>query len=124
MKAIVFLFLLISLAAQTSVAQDDDSITFVHGLPITGEDSAQDVPAYDFAPTDSLVRITAEHIPGALRKTLSEEPLFKGWQRDTIILDKNTGLYWLHRKAGTGIRSYGFNSSGKQVSFRERTLKE
>ena len=117
-------FLLSVLAYFPGISQDDDTIQYIHGLPETGEDTAQQVPQEDLAPADSMVQIGVDQVPRELLKTLTKEPQFSGWQNDVLLLDKNTGLYWLHMKRGNVRRSYGFNNNGKPVSMNEKTIHE
>ena len=119
---IVLLFFL--LTGLPVLAQDDDTIQYIHGLPETGEDTSQQVPQQDMAPADSMVEIGVEQLPRDLFKTLNKEPQFAGWQNDVLQLDKNTGLYWLHMRRGNVVRSYGFNQHGKPVSMTEKTIQE
>jgi hypothetical protein len=124
MKAATICITLVILATGAASAQDDDTISYVHGLPVTGEDSAQQVPQDDLHPPDSIVQISAKQIPKPLLRTLNETALYKGWQNQVVQFDKNTGLYWLHMRDKTIVRSYGFDNRGKPVSFQERTVKE
>jgi hypothetical protein len=103
-------------------AQDDDTIQYIHGLPVTGEDTLQQIPQEDLAPADSVAQISPEQLPRELLRTLNGDSIYRGWQKHSIQLDKNTGLYWVHIRESTRVRSYGFNANGKQVSIRERTI--
>jgi hypothetical protein len=124
MKICMLSFLFVLSVSLTVFSQDDDTIQYIHGLPETGEDTAQQIITQDFAPADSVVEVSVEQIPQALFKTLSEGPQYAGWQNHIIQLDKNTELYWLHIRSGRNVRSYGFSPNGKPVSYRETTLKE
>jgi hypothetical protein len=114
--------IILFLGAASARGQDDDTIKYVHGLPVTGEDTLQQVPPDDVAPVDSIVQLSAEQIPRELFRELNENPLYKGWQNHTLQIDKNTGLYWLHIRDRETVRSYGFNRDGKPVSVREKSI--
>jgi hypothetical protein len=118
-SAICTLMLLLSL---TMYGQDDDTVQYIHGLPETGEDTSQRIPQEDLAPAHSLVNISVQQIPKDLFKKLNDEPQFEGWQAGIIQLDKNTGLFWIHIKADSVTRSYGFNAEGKPVTVREKDI--
>lgn len=110
------------LTAFAAYAQDDDTVQYIHGLPQTGEDTVQqEIPQDDVAPTDSIVQLSPEQLPRELAKALGENPLYKGWEKSTIQLDRNTGLYWLHIRDQRTTRSYGFDDEGHPVTIREKT---
>jgi hypothetical protein len=120
MKYVICTFmLLISLMVH---GQDDDTVQYTHGLPETGEDTAQQLPPEDVAPAHSLKDIPAEQLPNELFKKLNEEPQFRGWQAGIIQFDRNTNLFWVHIKEDSVMRSYGFNGEGKPVSVREKNI--
>jgi hypothetical protein len=109
------------LFSHTMVAQNSDSIPFVQGVPMEGEDSAQAVPHYDQFPYDQVRLLKAEDLPVAVQKELNENELFSGWRSDARIeFDKNTTLYWIHFSDSGRVRSYAFNSRGAPVSIREK----
>jgi hypothetical protein len=117
--AICTFMLLISLMVH---GQDDDTVQYIHGLPETGEDTAQQLPPEDVAPARALKEIPAEQLPSELFKKLNEEPQFRGWQAGIIQFDRNTNLFWVHIKEDSVMRSYGFNGEGKPVSVREKNI--
>jgi hypothetical protein len=110
--------------AIAAYGQDDDTVQYIHGLPQTGEDTVQQTPRDDIAPADSIVQLSPEQLPRDLIKALDENPLYKGWEKSTIQIDKNTGLYWLHIRDRQTVRSYGFDDEGHPVSIREKTDRE
>jgi hypothetical protein len=118
-----YLFAVCILLCNVAFSQDDDTIQYIHGLPESVEDTSQQIPQ-DFPPRDQFVEISIEQIPQELYETLTEQPLYKGWQNQVMLLDKNTGLYWLRMKTKDVVRLYGFNANGKSVSFNEITLKQ
>lgn len=103
--------------------QDDDTVQYIHGLPQTGEDTVtQTITKDDVAPTDSIVQLSVEQLPRELVKALNDNSLYKGWEKHTLQIDKNTGLYWLHIRDRRRVRSYAFDGEGHVVSVNERTL--
>lgn len=102
----------------------DDSLRYIRGLPQHGDDTVQQVPEPDYQPRDNFVEIANEQLPPAVYKTLEEGPQYHGWQDAPLMLDKNTGLYWIHFTDDSTTRSYGFNKNGDPVSVRERTKTE
>ena len=115
---------LILVVVTAARAQDDDTLQFVHGLPLTGEDTVQATPQQDLAPTDSIVNLSAEQIPTPLYKELDDGPQYRGWRKGLLQLDRNTGLYWIHIDDGKVRRSYGFSKDGKPVSVNEKNISE
>lgn len=124
MRPLFVFFIFCTSISVTAFGQDDDTINYVHGLPETEDIRASDFPEHDFGPKDSVVTLSVDQLPRELTETLEEQPQYKGWRKETIVLDKNTGLYWLHIKDTTTVRSYGFNANGKPVAVRERTAKK
>jgi hypothetical protein len=118
-----YLFVACILLCNVAFCQDDDTIQYIHGLPESVEDTSQQIPQ-DFLPRDQYLNISIEQIPQELYGTLTEQPLYKGWQNQVILLDKNTGLYWLRMRTKDVVRFYGFNANGKIVSYKETTLKQ
>ena len=105
--------------------QDDDTVQYIHGLPQTGEDTVtQSWPKDDVAPADSIVQLSADQLPRDLVKSLDGNPLYKGWKNQTLQIDKNTGMYWIHFREQRRVRSYAFDESGHVVSLKEVTLPE
>ena len=103
-------------------AQDDDTIEFVHGLPVTGEDTAQQIPQDEVPPADSLLQLAPRQVPRKLREAFEENTLFTGWRKHQILLDKHTGVYWLHLREGNTLRRYGFTEDGNPVSIMENDI--
>lgn len=118
----LFLCTTLVLVASTVIAQDDDSIRFVQGVPMVGEDSAQTVPQGDSAPYDNVESLAPGKLPAAVQKALNESELFSGWRsKARVEFDNNTKMYWIHFSASGKVRSYAFNSKGDPVSVREKS---
>jgi hypothetical protein len=103
---------------QTAFAQND-SLEFIHGLPVIEDDTVQQFPQEDLEPLSNYTRIAKNEIPPRLQRTLKHDDLYKGWENSPIYLDRNTGLYILHLSSATSVRTYRFNESGKPVSYSE-----
>jgi hypothetical protein len=109
------------LVSPSVIAQTADSIRFVQGIPMVGEDSAQAAPQGDQVPYDKLRSLRPENLPAAVQKELNENEMFSGWRSDARVeYDKNTELYWVHFSDSGKVRSYAFNSQGAPVSIREK----
>lgn len=104
-----------------SAAQDDDTIRYVEGLPITGEDTVTS-DQKKTGPSNNHVTITREQVPPGLLKTLAENTLFINWESEEILFDRNTDLYWIHFQDSAAIRSYAFAEDGAIVSVREKDI--
>lgn len=101
-----------------------DSIVYVHGLPITGQDTLPSGGAETDITNKNIVTLSPEQLPTEIVKSLNEDELYKKWETARIVLDKNTDIYWIHFSTGNTIRSYGFNKAGNVVSIDEKTKKE
>ena len=120
---VLLIITILTVPAATLLAQDDDTIRFVHGLPITGEDTAQQVPQPDVAPFDKFVIVSPAELPSGLATELDKNDLMKNWRSDARIeFDRNTGVYWINFAAGGRLRSYGYNADGNPVSIKEKAV--
>jgi hypothetical protein len=99
--------------------QDDDTVQFIQGLPVMDEDTVQHVPQPDVAPYQNKQSIKPQQLPHGVRNALNKNDLFANWQKEEILFDKNTGLYWIHFNKDNKVSSYGFNSRGDIVSLKE-----
>ena len=117
----LLLYITLILVPAAVLAQRADSIGFVQGVHMAGEDSAQAVPPDDRAPHDHIKLLQPENLPSAVQKELNGNELFSGWRsRARVEYDKNTDMYWVHFSDSGKVRSYAFNSEGAPVSVREK----
>jgi hypothetical protein len=115
------LCVILILISCTVMAQNTDSIRFVQGVPMVGEDSAQTVPQSDQVPYNQITLLKPENLPGDVQKELDENALFSGWRTEARVeYQKNTEIYWIHFSDSGKVRSYAFNSQGAPVSIREK----
>jgi hypothetical protein len=121
MKKLFLLAVLCFVSSQAAFSQDDDTIQFIHGLPETGEDTSQQLPQQDAPPADREVEVTLQQLPSALRETLAERPEYKGWQKATITLQKNTGYYIISIADSVRVRQFLLDKDGNQLSMNEKT---
>jgi hypothetical protein len=119
MNKLLITYALICLLSSALYAQDDDTIQFIQGLPVIEEDTVQQVPQPDVTPYQNKQIIKPQQLPPGVRNALNKDSLFVNWQREEILVDKNTGLYWINFNIENKRRSYGFNSRGDIVSFKE-----
>ena len=113
--------MILILVSHTAMAQNADSIRFVQGVPMVGEDSAQAVPQSDQVPYNKIRLLKPENLPGDVQKELDENELFSGWRTDARVeYNRNTEIYWIHFSDSGKVRSYAFNSQGAPVSIREK----
>lgn len=114
--ALIFLF-------QVASAQDDDTVRYIHGLPVTGEDTLSQRDTVDQLPRDILIPVPANEIPRHLQKTLKDDQ-YEGWENSGVLLQRNTGLYVVRIAAGETTTTYLFTRKGRVVSFGERTNRQ
>ncbi len=110
--AAVFSFSLLS-------AQDDDTIQFKQGLPITVEDSSEYDNVYSRYPPPDFRAVTADQLPEPLRETLDGDGLYKGWRDARVFFDVESKLYWVDFLLDEKVRRYGFSADGAPVSVKE-----
>jgi hypothetical protein len=110
------------MASLPVVAQDDDTIQFIHCLPETGEDTAQQTAHEGALPSGHVVAVTVQQVPQPLYNALDKEKMFKGWRSQEILFDKDSKLYWINFIDGNIRRSYAFDAKGHIVTLREVTL--
>lgn len=116
---LLFLFLFIVSYTVSYSQREDDTIQYIFGLPVTGDEDTS-APQPDVNPEDRLMRVLPEQLPGGLKEALESDELYTGWKNSRILFDVNTRLYWVHLPRGEVIRSYAFSRSGEVVSVRER----
>lgn len=118
----IYLFFALSvLPVAASLAQEDDTIQFIQGLPEAGTDSSlyDDVRLDD--PPAHFRKVDPAGIPAELREELEQNSLFQGWRERPVWLDEKTGLYWIDLAEGGDVRSYGLDSEGQTVSVKQKT---
>jgi uncharacterized protein (DUF1330 family) len=104
-------------------SQDDDTIQFVQGLPVTGEDTSQNEYQSGLN-TANLTKLTPEQIPPKLLRTLKKDSLFANWKNGEVYLDEKTGLYWIEFSEGNVVRTFGLSARGHPVTIRESEVLE
>lgn len=99
-----------------------DTLVYIQGLPQTGEDTlAQQTRPADLSSLANYRQIRKAELPEAIQKTLrAEDKLYKGWKRGSLLLDENTGLYWIQISENNIIRSYAFSAAGEAVNIDEQ----
>jgi hypothetical protein len=120
MKKLFLIAVLCFVSSQTAFSQDDDTIQFFHGLPETGEDTSQQLPQQDVPPINREVDVTLKQLPSPLRQTLAERPEYKGWEKATITLQKNTGYYMVNIADSVRVRQFLLDKDGNQLSMNEK----
>jgi hypothetical protein len=119
LTAVLFFFVRLAAAQESG-----DSIQYNQGLPITGEVDTWNRTSEDNPPADLLMEIPKDRLPSKLLRTLRNEEEYRGWENFPIHKQRNTGLYILSITEGNTTRTYGFNKSGKPVTFSETTKKD
>ena len=105
---------------QTDVA---DTVEYVHGLPVTGEDTITEND--NDLREEFLEKIPKQHIPKQLIKTLRDDALYGGWERNPVYRNRKTGLYIVTVMESDSVkRVFGFNDNGKAITFDESTVQD
>lgn len=105
-------------------AQEDDTIQFRQGLPVTIEDSTEYDHVDTSYPPAGYETVAVDDVPKKLRKTLDNDELYKGWRNAKIFFDAAADLYWVDFRLDNKIRRFGFNSNGAPVSVKEQDTGE
>jgi hypothetical protein len=117
-KAIIIALLLFTAPAIAVVAQSD-STQYVYGIPVTDEDSVENIPFPDLEPIDNYRKLDRSDLPSGLVKALETNDQFKGWEKRAVYLDKNTDLYIVTIPFGDAFRVFGLDKNGKGVTYKE-----
>ena len=109
---------LVALSTATAFAQSDTT-EFVYGIPVTEEDSVENIPFPDLEPVDNYRKLSKSDLPSGLSNSLDRKEEFKGWEKRGVYLDRNTGLYIVTIPFGDAFRIFGLDKDGKGVTYKE-----
>lgn len=96
-----------------------DSTRYIHGLPVSDDDTVRNFPQTDRQPDNKYRALAVKDLPSRLRKTLDEEPQYEGWRDSTVYLEINTDLYIVPVKYDGGIKVFGLKEDGNAVTYSE-----
>ncbi len=116
------LFLSVVLSGSSLFAQDDDTIQFRQGLPVTTEDSAEYDHVDETYPPEGFESVAADEVPEKVRETLDGDDLYDGWRNAKIFFNDAARLYWVDFRLKDRIRRFGFNLDGAPVSVKEQDI--
>lgn len=120
MKRLLLIFFLLPgsyLYAQTdSAVVVRDTINTRRDMPDAQSVYNSELPK-DIGPPKDSVLVTGKQVPRRVRKALTENDIYDGWQEGEIYLNRNTGLYMLYLTRGDLINKFGLDAEGKQVTF-------
>ncbi|MBT1702236.1 hypothetical protein [Chryseosolibacter indicus] len=116
----VFIYIsIILMLAAFQVKAQSDSTAYVHGLPVSEDDTVAVFPQSDLGPQENIVAVPESQIPKKVKKALRKGDQYEGWQGSTVYYDKNTHLYLVEIKRGNASRIYGLDESGRPVTYDE-----
>lgn len=119
MARVVLILAAASLMSFASLAQDRDSIQYIHGLPVGEEDTVEQIPADDLGPANKITPVSLDNLPRKLRKELERGSQYDGWKDTTIYYERNTGHYIVPVRSGDGVRIFGLTRQGRPVTYDE-----
>lgn len=95
----------------------DDSTRYIHGIPVSDDDTVRNFPQRDRDPHNRHRPLSVSDLPSGLRKILDEEPQYDGWRDSTVYYEVNTGLYIVPVKYDGGIKIFGLQEDGNAVTY-------
>lgn len=95
----------------------DDSTRYIHGLPVSDDDTVRNFPQRDRQPNNRYRPLSVSELPSELRKVLDEEPQYEGWRDSTVYFEKNTDLYIVPVKYEGGIKIFGLQEDGNAMTY-------
>jgi hypothetical protein len=107
------------LFATLVVHAQDDSTRYIHGLPVSEDDTATQFPRRDFQPQNKILPLPPYRLPDEVREALKTEEQYKGWRDTVIYFEENTGLYLVPIKYSEGVKIFGLNENGNPVTYDE-----
>jgi len=114
--AIAYVIALLTLCGDV-VAQDDSATQYIHGLPVTEDDTVHNFPANDLEPRNQAVVVPRDRLPGELLKTLNEKSEYKGWEKLPVVKNINTGIYTIRIVHKEDTTYLGMNENGQVVTY-------
>jgi hypothetical protein len=116
MKTICIALFLLCSSACVLIAQTD-STRYEYGLPVTEDDTATDFPSTDLYPPTNYREVNVTDLPGRVRKALTKQDQYRGWEKGLLYFDQNTKIYFVEVPRGDDVHVFGLSKSGKPVSF-------
>jgi hypothetical protein len=118
MKMKVLILLVPSLfACMSALAQGDSATHYVHGLPVSEDDTVQNFPVNDYPPFNKVVTIPHQLLPEKILKSLRTKSEFKGWEQLPVLKEVNTGIYRIRIAHENDTTHFGLNENGKVVTY-------
>jgi len=121
MRVVLLLAILLFVHGPLS-AQGDSATHYIHGLPVSEDDTVQNFPANDYAPANEVIVVPAGKLPENLLNALNEKSEFKGWERLPVLKEVNTGIYRVRILNKTDTTFFGLNENGKVVSYGKNSV--
>lgn len=97
----------------------DDSTRYIHGLPVSEDDTARQFPPRDLQPQNKILPMPPYRLPEEVQEALKTEEQYKGWRDTVIYFQENTGLYLVPIKYSEGVKIFGLNENGNAVTYDE-----
>lgn len=95
----------------------EDSIQLIYGLPITGDDTADDQRSRLHNNVRRVVALPLQELPDDLVRTLDGNDIYSGWRDTVVYLDETSKLYIVPVRYEGGIRTFRMNARGRPVAF-------
>jgi hypothetical protein len=118
----LLLFCLFLIPGWVVVQAQNDSTVYIHGLPVSGDDTVQHFPKNDLPPNNNIVIIPENQLPSSLLKALNKDKRYSGWKAFPVYYNTSTEVYNVTVKNAADTTYYGFNSNGKPVTYGRNTI--
>lgn len=101
----------------------DDSTRYIHGIPVSDDDTVRNFPQRDRQPDNRYRPLSVAELPSGLLKVLDEEPQYDGWRDSTVYFEVNTDLYIVPVKYDGGVKIFGLQEDGNAVTYSDVSQK-
>jgi hypothetical protein len=117
MKSATAILTILLLAAVTAVsAQTDTPQPDTLSDPVQeGDPAVRHIPPQADEYVKAMNTITAEELPGPVRKTLEGNARYEGWEKAKAFVNKTNDEYVVQFKESDKTITYRFDSNGKQI---------
>ncbi len=101
-----------------AVLAQADSLRLIHGLPHTGSDTVHE-GYYARPPVDRAQVVSPRHLPRRIKRVLSRNDIYQGWENGRIYFDREAERYRLYLRGDSITRVFGFDTRGNPVTYDE-----
>ena len=118
---ICVLLLMLYICVTSAYAQTDSATVYIHGLPVSEDDTAEHNSLKDIPPLNKDIIVPFNQLPRKVQQAL-KEPEYKGWNDFPIQYRRTTGIYTIRFISKGDTTVIGLNENGKPVKFGENSI--